>query len=46
MGDKLTILIGSINAIAAACYACEVNWPKFLYFAGASILTAGVLLMK
>jgi hypothetical protein len=44
-GTYLAVLILAINILAAGSFAADQHWPKFLYFAGASILTLGVILM-
>jgi len=43
-GDYLTLGLIAAYVVIGVCY--WGNWPKFLYFMGAAVLTVGVLLMK
>jgi hypothetical protein len=45
-GDTFMKILIGLYACASVAYAYEGNLPKFLYFFGSVILSAGVLWMK
>lgn len=45
-GDKLMSVLLVAYFIIGLTYACELNWPKVLYWFGAICITSAVLLMK
>lgn len=46
MGDKLTLFLAAQYVLLACVYAFERDWGRAIYFIGAVIITAGVLLMR
>jgi len=45
-GNNLIILLMIEYTLVAIAYGFDGNWPKVLYFVGATILSLGVLWMK
>ncbi len=45
-GDWFGIVLVAEYALLAVVYACEGNWPKVCYWAGAIFLGTGVVLMR
>lgn len=45
-GALFAYMLLGLNLLAAIGYTAEQNWPKALYFTGATILTIGVILME
>jgi len=45
-GDLLTKILIAEYAVIAGVYAYAKDWPRLIYWLGATILTVGILRMK
>lgn len=46
LGDKLTLVLIAAYVVIGLAYAVNGKWPQTLYYVGAVILQAAVLLMS